>query len=60
MKLLLIILTLLCVACNARTSDPLIVDGVFSATGDKRYFVRINNTIGFYTDSLYQVGDTIK
>ena len=64
MKQILIILTLLCVACVGCTlSDPIIVTSVNmrDPSATTKYLVSLNNgTTYLYTDSLYSVGDTIK
>ena len=65
MKPLLIILTLLCVACDHAHHEYLIVTSVQSPPLDKcdygkKHQIVLNKTIFLHTDSLYSVGDTIK
>jgi hypothetical protein len=53
------LLLLMAVGCSWSPTTPMIVTCV-EIYGNKKYDITVNGMTTIYTDSLYQVGDTIK
>lgn len=65
MKKLILLLTIcILTSCNWTTEEPLIVTSVEKANNDYfttvNYKIKVNNEIDIFTNTYYNIGDTLK